>query len=300
MALRTAIAKHLYRTRVPTIKNIVHSPLSQKSLSVDASLINRNTSLRLPIHFYFPFEDKLKVSNNKPVSDSVRLSSPDTKKVIRCSQLQKVRLALKLIQTNSITYTEFVKICSEACSNRDQGLEFAKLLDLAGDVIVLGNVVFLHPNQVAKSMEKLISQSMAIPNDPRRQELEELETRKALIDRKAISQVRGELYCGLGYLILQTLGFMRLTFWELSWDVMEPVCFFVTSFHCVLGYMFFLRTSKEPTFEGYFQRRFRMKQRKLMDSYKFDYEKYNDLCKAYYPDFETKVSGIMHKYRLRS
>nr|KAJ0188338.1 hypothetical protein LSAT_V11C900455790 [Lactuca sativa] len=41
----------------------------------------------------------------------------------------------------------------------------------------------------------------------------------ALIDQKATSKVRGELYCGLTSLIVQTLGCMRLTFWELSWDV---------------------------------------------------------------------------------
>lgn len=136
-------------------------------------------------------------------------------------------------------------------------------------------------------MEKLISQSIAIPNDPRKQQLEELETQKALIDQKSVSQVRGELYCGLGFLVIQTMAFMRLTFWELSWDVMEPICFFFTSFHFALAYMFFIRTSKEPTFEGYFQRRFKTKQKKLMEVYNFDLEKYNQLRKAFYPTCEN-------------
>ncbi|XP_022895403.1 calcium uniporter protein 4, mitochondrial-like [Olea europaea var. sylvestris] len=133
-------------------------------------------------------------------------------------------------------------------------------------------------------MEKIISQSITMPNDPRRKELDQLEKQKALIDRKAQSVVRGELYCGLGFLVLQTLGFMRLT-WELGWDVMEPICFFVTSLHFALAYAFFLRTSKEPTFEGYFQRRFKVKQKKLMKIHNFDVEKYHELCEAFYPHY---------------
>lgn len=134
-------------------------------------------------------------------------------------------------------------------------------------------------------METLISQSIGMPNDPRRKELENLEKQKALIDEKARSMVRGELYCGLGLMIVQTMGFMRLTFWELSWDVMEPICFFVTSLHFALAYGFFLRTSKEPSFEGFSQRRFRVKQNKLMKMHKFDLERYNQLCEAFYPGY---------------
>lgn len=131
-------------------------------------------------------------------------------------------------------------------------------------------------------MEKLLYESIAIPNDPRKQELNKLEKEKAMLDVKAESLVRGELYCGLGFLLLQTMGFMRLTFWELSWDVMEPICFFVTSLHFALAYGFFIRTSKEPSFESYFRRRFLVKQAKLMKVHKFDVEKYEQLRKVFY------------------
>lgn len=122
-----------------------------------------------------------------------------------------------------------------------------------------------------------------MPNDPRREELDGLEVLKAQIDRKAEALVRFELYSGLGFLVLQTLGFMRLTFWELSWDVMEPICFFVTSFHFAMAYLFFMRTSTEPSFVGYFQRRFKVKQKKLMRIHSFDMERYNHLRRVFYP-----------------
>ncbi|KAJ7958067.1 Calcium uniporter, mitochondrial [Quillaja saponaria] len=211
------------------------------------------------------------------------ISAKDARKILRLSQVEKLKAKLKEIPKNSISYSEFFRICVEGCENEDQGAEFAKVLDESGNVIVLGNVVFLRPEQVAKAMECLISESIANPNDPRRTELEQMEKQKGVIDEKAERLVRGELFCGLGFLLVQTLGFMRLTFWELSWDVMEPICFFVTSLHFGLAYAYFLRTSTEPSFQGYFYRRFKAKQQRLMKTHNFDMDKFNQLRKACYP-----------------
>ncbi|KAJ9166126.1 hypothetical protein P3X46_020916 [Hevea brasiliensis] len=212
------------------------------------------------------------------------ISVEDARKLLRLSQVEKLKAKLKEIPKTSISYSEFVQVCVEGCGSEHQGIEFAKTLDQSGNVIVLGNIVFLRPEQVAKSMENIISESIATPNDPRRKQLEHMEQQKAAIDQKARAQVRGELYCGLGFLVVQTLAFMRLTFWELTWDVMEPICFFVTSLHFALAYAFFLRTSVEPSFEGYFQRRFKAKQKKLMEIHSFDMQKYTELRKAFYPN----------------
>ena len=149
-------------------------------------------------------------------------------------------------------------------------------------------------DQVTKSIEGLLPlPKVRNPNDPRRIELKELEAAKAVIDVKAHSLVRRELWAGLGYLILQTAGFMRLTFWELSWDVMEPICFYVTSIYFMAGYGFFLRTSKEPSFEGFYQSRFEAKQRKLMNVQEFDVERYDELKKLFCPKASDRVSKIL-------
>ncbi|KAM1434592.1 hypothetical protein ACFX13_043373 [Malus domestica] len=218
------------------------------------------------------------------------ISVRNAKKILRLSQVEKLKAKLREIPETSISRSEFVRICSEGCESEEQGAEFAKMMDESVNVIVLGNVVFLRPEQVAKSMESIISESMPIPNDPRRRELHQMETQKMLIDQKARALVRGELYCGLFFLLFQTIGAMRLTFWELSWDVMEPICFFVTSIHFALGYAFFLRTSTEPTFQGFFHRRFKAKQRRLMEAHKFDVQKYNRLRKVFYPNLDHSTS----------
>ena len=137
--------------------------------------------------------------------------------------------------------------------------------------------------QVAKALGGLIPLPGPNPNDPRRKELLELEKQKAIIDQKADSLVRRELWLGLAYLVVQTAGFIRLTFWELSWDVMEPICFYVTSMYFMAGYAFFLRTSKEPSFEGFYQSRFSTKQKQLIKANNFDIERYNELKAIFYP-----------------
>ncbi|KAF3446276.1 hypothetical protein FNV43_RR11455 [Rhamnella rubrinervis] len=218
------------------------------------------------------------------------LSVDDARKILRLAQVEKLKAKLRDIPQGSIPYSEFSRICVEVCENEEQGVESAKMLDASGNVIVLGNIVFLRPEQVAKSMETIISQSIATLNDPRRKELEHLERQKMVIDQKARDLVKGELYCGLGFVLIQTIAAMRLTFWELSWDVMEPICFFVTSLHFALGYGFFIRTSTEPTFQGYFQRRFEAKQKRLMETYNFDIQKYTQLRNSFYPNLPTSAA----------
>lgn len=79
------------------------------------------------------------------------ISVNDAKKILRLSHMEKLKVKLREIPKTSISYSEFVRICVEGCKNEDQGAEFAKMLDESGNVIVLGNVVFLRPEQVLNS-----------------------------------------------------------------------------------------------------------------------------------------------------
>lgn len=72
----------------------------------------------------------------------------DARKLLRLSQVEKLKMKLREIPKSSISYHDFVRICVEFCGNEDQGTEFSKLLDDSGNVIVLGNIVFLRPEQV--------------------------------------------------------------------------------------------------------------------------------------------------------
>ncbi|XP_010548369.1 PREDICTED: calcium uniporter protein 2, mitochondrial-like [Tarenaya hassleriana] len=214
--------------------------------------------------------------------ETAGLTVEDARKLLRAAQIEAVKSRLTDTGRSWISYAEFVGVCGEACSDPDHGSQIAKILDDSGNVIVLGQLVCLRPDQVTKSIEGLLPlPCLHNRNDPRRKELEDLEGKKAVIDKKAHALARRELWSGLVYLIVQTAGFTRLTFWELTWDVMEPICFYVTSAYFIAGYAFFLTTSKEPSFEGFYQSRFEAKQKKLMNRFEFDAGRYEELKKLF-------------------
>ncbi|KAL8167632.1 hypothetical protein V2J09_009131 [Rumex salicifolius] len=231
-------------------------------------------------------------AEKSPEQEKIRLTAKDVNKLLRASQLEALKSHLKSIRKDWVSYSDFVELCNEGCSgDKERGAAMAKLLDDSGAVIVLGNTVCLRPHQVVKAIEGLIPLPLT-PHDPRRKELEDMEKQRAEIKREAESLVRRELWLGLGYMLAQTAAFMRLTFWELSWDVMEPICFYVTSAYFMAGYAFFLRTSKEPSFEGFYQSRLQSKMNKLAAAREFDLKRYDELRKACYPH----VSNAAHDY----
>ncbi|XP_073149690.1 calcium uniporter protein 2, mitochondrial-like [Henckelia pumila] len=228
-------------------------------------------------------KERIRIGEVSPPEEMVTVA--DAKKVLLVSQMEIVKSRLRKIEKGCVPYSEFLQICVEECSSHDQGTKFAKLLDESGAVLVLGNFVFLKPEQVMKAIQGLIhSPASHNPSDPRMMELQEMEKQKSAIDKKAEQSVRLELFGGLVYLVIQTAALMRLTFWELTWDVMEPICFYGVSIFFIGRYGFFLRTSREPSFQGFFQSRFTTKQRQLMKHQNFNAERYSELKKACCPD----------------
>jgi 5S rRNA maturation endonuclease (ribonuclease M5) len=215
-----------------------------------------------------------------PETEESTVEVKDVRKLLRAAQLEAVKSKLRKIPQSCVNYSEFIQMCGENCSDQEQAKKIAKILDDSATVIILGDVVFLKPEQVAKTIQALLPVPGPKPNEAERKELEEMEKEKVAIDNRADKMVRRELWGGLGFLMVQTLAFMRLTFWELNWDVMEPICFYVTSMYFMAGYTFFLRTSKEPCFEGFYQSRFSTKQKRLMKLHNFDIARYNQLRDA--------------------
>eukprot|EP00252_Welwitschia_mirabilis_P017212 TRINITY_DN38187_c0_g1_i1.p1 TRINITY_DN38187_c0_g1~~TRINITY_DN38187_c0_g1_i1.p1 ORF type:complete len:288 (+),score=21.51 TRINITY_DN38187_c0_g1_i1:56-865(+) len=108
-------------------------------------------------------------------------------------------------------------------------------------------------------------------------ELETLEKKKKEIDREAEKSVKKEFWFGGFLMLLQSMALMRLTFWELSWDVMEPICFFLTNAYFLVGYSYFLATKTQPSLPGLYRARFKTKQKRLMKMRDFDVRRFNEL-----------------------
>lgn len=89
------------------------------------------------------------------VSELPALSVREAKKLLKVAQLEVVKTKLRETGKIWISYSDFLRICGESCSDHEQGLQFAKLLDESGTVVVLGNIVVLRSEQVSKNVSHL-------------------------------------------------------------------------------------------------------------------------------------------------
>ncbi|XP_027361529.1 calcium uniporter protein 2, mitochondrial-like isoform X2 [Abrus precatorius] len=76
----------------------------------------------------------------------------DARKLLKVAQVELVKSKLRETGKSCITFSEFIRICAENCSDQDQALRIAKLLDNSAAVIVLGDVVFLRPEQEIETL----------------------------------------------------------------------------------------------------------------------------------------------------
>eukprot|EP01018_Ginkgo_biloba_P004700 Gb_23230 [translate_table: standard] len=239
----------------------------------------------------------------------------EAKKLLRLVNVEALKRTLESDGHEFITQSELLQVCrSMGVAHSDQEAEdFVKALDEAGVVLIFRNKVYLHPDkeslwhlingclsmvvgdttvdEVAELVMNAVPLVLTEENDPRREELKRLLKEKQEIDNLAHRQVRCVLWLGLVCLSLQTGLFFRLTFWELSWDVMEPIAFFATTGGLLIGYMYFLLTSRDPTYQDLRKRLFLSKQRKLIKKRKFDVNRFLELQKQCKHPFDCK-SGL--------
>jgi len=76
------------------------------------------------------------------------VEAKDVKKVLRAVQIETVKSKLRKIPESCISYSEFMRMCTEGCSDPEQARNMAQMLDDSASVIILGDVVFLRPEQV--------------------------------------------------------------------------------------------------------------------------------------------------------
>lgn len=143
-------------------------------------------------------------------------------------------------------------------------------------------------------VRRAVPLALTAEDDPMREELKKLQAKKENIDVIAHQQVRRILWGGLGAAIVQVSLFFRLTFWEFSWDVMEPVTFFTTATGLVIGYAYFLFTSRDPTYQDLMKRLFLSRQRKLFKKYDFDVDRYKELQRKCYVPLDAATSIRKH------
>ncbi|KAK4741131.1 hypothetical protein SAY87_024719 [Trapa incisa] len=221
------------------------------------------------------------VSNDNPKErDPITLEV--TKKPTRLLNVEELKKKLGMEEGKEVIgYNELLEACKSVGVSKSPGeaAAFARVLDEAGIILLFRDKVYLHPDKIVDLVRKAVPLPLALTpeDDPIREELKKLQAMKQEIDALAHKQVRCILWSGLGFTVLHIGLLFRLTFWDLSWDIMEPITFFCASAGLVIGYAYFLFTSRDPSYEDVMQRLFCSRQKRLMKRHNFNLDRFTEL-----------------------
>ncbi|CAM4582329.1 unnamed protein product [Lepidochelys olivacea] len=113
-----------------------------------------------------------------------------------------------------------------------------------------------------------------------KEQLAPLEKVRMEIGRKAEKRTTWVLWGGLAYMATQFGILARLTWWEYSWDIMEPVTYFITYGSAMAMYAYFVMTRQEYIYPDARDRQYLLFFHKGAKKTHFDLEKYNQLKDA--------------------
>ncbi|XP_066535006.1 calcium uniporter protein, mitochondrial [Hoplias malabaricus] len=111
-------------------------------------------------------------------------------------------------------------------------------------------------------------------------QLRPLEKVKEELSKKAERRTTWVLWGGMAYMATQFGVLARLTWWEYSWDIMEPVTYFITYGTAMAMYAYFVLTRQEYIYPDARDRQYLLFFHKGVKRTRFDIEKYNKLKDA--------------------
>lgn len=224
----------------------------------------------------------------------------DAQSIVEREHFGKVRSRLESDPRKKISYHEYEKICTEQGLTKGQAKQLAQSLSDAGIILYFGNssnavlrdFIYLKPVEFNKTVSKILAQlsddtylkdQLGIKTaelEQLKKELEPMDEKRAQLERKAHRTATTYLWLGFGYCVVQAVIVARLTWWELSWDVMEPVTYMLTFATVLIGYSYFVLTGSEYTFEGLRKTLEKRKLAKLIRKQNFDEKTYEKLQQA--------------------
>lgn len=221
-------------------------------------------------------------SQPQPQTPPPEVTAAEARRLVRLVGVEALKRRLREDGRGEVVpYGELLDACVEAgaARTRAEAEALAHAMDDAGVVLLFRDKAYLHPEKVVDLVRRAVPLALAPDNDKRKEEFKQLQDKKEEIEKLAHKQVRRILWTGLGFFMTQVGLFFRLTFWEFSWDVMEPIAFFTTTSGLLVGYAYFLITSRDPTYQDFMERMFESRRKKLCAKHGFDMQKYLELQK---------------------
>merc|ERR1719369_2421508 len=108
-------------------------------------------------------------------------------------------------------------------------------------------------------------------------ELAPLEESRKMLAEQAERRTNNLTWVGLGLMSVQFGILARLTWWEYSWDIMEPVTYFVTYGTAIAMYAYFVLTREEYAYPAASDRQRLVTFHKKAKKHRWDVDRYNQL-----------------------
>jgi len=161
----------------------------------------------------------------------------------------------------------------------------------------LRNNLFINPQQVtnfiAQSFDRYLPQLNQEQIDDLRKEYQRLTSIKDQLDLKAETRSNVLIWAGFGYCVFQAAILARLTWWEFSWDVTEPITYFITFGTGLLSYMYFATLKSEYTYDNLRDRLIKRRKNKYYAREdNFSIEKWNQLHE-FFQKFDRKKRSAL-------
>lgn len=205
---------------------------------------------------------------------------------------------LKRDPRSAMAKAEFVEICSRYEIDEIEAESLARNLGGTGAILYfydepsLADTLFIKPKEVWGALHRTLDLmtpheiAAATPKDhllaTMEDEIKPMAEVKAMIEKKADASASRMMFVGLMGAVAQITLVARLTFWEFSWDIMEPVSYVLMIGQAVALHFFYQVTKSDPdSYSGlreYFRRR---KFEKLAAQHQFDQDAFDTLTEAY-------------------
>ncbi|KAH7621970.1 hypothetical protein Ndes2526B_g02794 [Nannochloris sp. 'desiccata'] len=165
-------------------------------------------------------------------------------------------------------------------ASEDDVLQVINALATSGSILRHGNLVYLRPTEILSTLRRVLPQdvdAVRVRLAKTEQDFAVLEAERTKIVRRAGMRSRILNYTFFTVVAAQWSLLFRLTYWELSWDVIEPVGFFVGGFSSLVSFAYFLRTRRDFSYEAMHQRFMSSYEKRAFLDAKFDIVEYNRL-----------------------
>ena len=188
---------------------------------------------------------------------------------------------------HSVSLGEFRTLMADrgvgATNAQDETLE---ILQKAGVIVKLDDVVYTNPGQLTRDVLAVLPKVPSYVYGVSDTELESLEADLAAQEAE-VSAAAGKarwrsnavVGSGLAFMVTQFVVFLRLTYVELSWDVMEPISYFAGVFNAILVYIYFMVYKRDFSFDDWSSRMQASYTESAISKKGIDFEKYKKIAR---------------------